>query len=275
MFFSGETLGPIEEETAGFCETAESLKQEVALSLLRPDLKFLRILMSKIRRPCDQEMLQADLAISVEANDISHQSIIHFLQCFLAYIFCDFETAAKEATKFETILQLPYIHPGFSCLVTFHALAFLAVAPNHFGLARKKILKGARRSLRILEHFARTAVPENCLQSLNLVQAELESLNQNCNVARGKYVVAIAVAIKAKNMMMHALACERFALFLRKIGDESGALENFQEAYSAYRSWGAFAKAELLEKEIGGTFSSIETAKRLQQEQPTANVSAN
>lgn len=256
MFFCGEPMPPIEEETAGFCETAVSLKNETALSLLRPDLTLLRILMGKIDRLIGLEMLQSDLAFTMEANDKASSCIIHFLQLVSAYLFGDFETAASQAKLVEEVLRLPYIHPGFSCILTFHCLALLAVAPRWHGLARRRLLSKVKQSLHLLEQFA-LCVPENCLHSYNLVRAELAVLDKNYRLARSKFLIAIAVATKSNDMMMHAVACERFASFLRDTGDDSSvSADNFREAKSSYVEWGATAKVQAMEREMPELLSS-------------------
>ena len=248
LFFSGESMLPIEEETAGFCEVAASLNQKTALCLLQPDLKFLQIMMGKIERTTS-DMLKPDLARTKEASDHYTAGIIHFLRSVIAYIFCDFETAADEAKTTEYILLLPYIHPGFSCLLTFHCLALLAVAPQKRGLARLRLFSAVNQSIKKLAKFS-LSVPENGLHSLNLVQAEQAAVKGDQNLARCKYIISIAVATKFNDLMIHAIACERFACFLQTQGDKTGATRNFREAHSTYRNWGAMAKVQQMEDDM-------------------------
>lgn len=242
-------MAPIEEETSGFCKVATSLKQETALCLLRPDLKFLHILMGKIERPAHTEMLSSDLAIAVEARDKTSASIIHFLRLLLSYIFADFEAAAIEAKEMEGVLRLPIVHPGFSCLLTFHGLALLSVAPCRHGIVRWRLLSAVKQSIKLLETFS-LSVPKNCLHSLNLVQAELAAVNGQDDLARGKYVIAIAVAINFHDLMIHSIASERFASFLRDQGEEAEAFEILREAYLTYKMWGAISKVHQMEKDF-------------------------
>lgn len=246
MFFSGERMAPIEKETRCFNEKAEELQQTTALGLLRPDLKFLQILMGKVERPSRLEMLSSDLRLVVEAGDESSACVIHFLRLTLCFIFGDFEPAAVEAKATENMLQPPYIHPGFSCMLVFHCLALLAVAPCRRALARRRLLHAVKKSMSLLESFS-LCVPENCLHSLNLVQAELALVNGQLNLARGKFIIAISVATSFNDLMIQAIACERYSSFLKDQGDQAGALGRIREAHSAYKSWGAMAKVRLLE----------------------------
>ena len=246
IFFSGERMEPIEKETRGFNEKAEELKQTTALGLLRPDLKLLQILMGKIEKPSRLEMLSSDLQLAVEAGDKSTACVIHFLRLTLNFIFCDFEAAAVEAKATEEMLQLPYVHPGLSCLLTFHCLALLVVAPCRRVLARRRLLHAVKKSMSLLESFS-LCVPENCLHSLNLVQAELALVNGQINLARTKFIIAISVATSFKDLMIHAIACERYSSFLKDQGDQAGALDNIREAHSTYKAWGAIAKVQKME----------------------------
>jgi hypothetical protein len=255
MFLSGEPMPPIEEATIGFCETAVSLKNDTALSLLRPELNLLRILMGKVNRTSGLEMLQSDLAVTLKANDKASSCVIHFFLAVLAYVFGDFEMAAREATLSEEFLRPPYMYPGFSCLLTFHCLSLLAVAPRRLGGARRKLLSKVKQSLHLLEQFA-LRVPENCLHSSNLIRAELAVLDGKYNLARSKFMIAIGVATTSHDMMILAVARERFAFFLRDRGETSDATNNFREAKLAYNAWGATAKVQDMEEDMPELFSS-------------------
>jgi hypothetical protein len=255
MFFSGEPMPPLEEAAVGFCETAVSLKNDTALSMLRPELNLLRTLMGKVNRHTGLEMLQSGLAVMLKANDRASSCVIHFFQAVLAYVFGDFEMAAREATLSEEFLQPPYMYPGFSCLLTFHCLTLLAVAPRRRGRARRKLLSKVKQSLHLLEQFA-LRIPENCLHSCNLVRAELAVLDEKFDLARSKFMIAIGVATTSNDMMIVAVACERFAFFLRDRGEASSAAKNFRKAKLAYDAWGATAKVQDMENDMPELFSS-------------------
>jgi hypothetical protein len=195
-----------------------------------------------------------DLTRVEEAHDEISVYIVHFIQMLLAYIFSDFETAAKEAKSMEQLLYAQFLHPGLSSFLAYYSVALLTVANHHHGYARRRLISKARRSLKKLKQFSKY-VPENCLDKVFLVEAELAAVTGNYRAARDKYMVAIALAGEFGDLMLRAIACERAASFLRDRGDESSNYY-FLEAHSAYTSWGGIAKVEQLEKEMPELFST-------------------
>lgn len=247
MLLSGQSIERVEEKTREFYETAVMYKQELILGTMRPALKCLHILMGRIERPTGFAF-EADLTRSIEAKDEAAVWIIHFMQLMLYCIFGDHPEAAREAKEMEAMLRL-HQHPGFSSILVAYCLALLASAHDYQGRARRQLLSKVKRSMKKLEQFS-SYIPENSLHKLSLVQAELAVFNGDCGRARGKYMVAISLSSELDDLAMHAVACERFAIFLKSQGDGTGSVRRFREAKEAYKRWGAIAKVEQMEKEM-------------------------
>lgn len=252
MLFSGDSIPAVEEKMTDYYKTAVAYKQDTVLLIIRPVLKFLHILASKLERPHQGTAFPDDLTRAHNGKDSFGVFAIHFLQMLLAYLFGDFEIAAKEARELQVYLRAG-AHPGFSGVLTVYCLSLLGAAHGQKGLARRRLLSQVKRNLRKLEEFA-LFVPDNCLHKLNLVQAEVAVVQRKHNVARHMYVLAISRSSELGVSWIRAIASERFACFLQKEGEKSSATDHFREAHSAFRSWGAIAKVDLLEKEISGLF---------------------
>ena len=247
MLLSGQSIERVEEKTTEFYDTALLYKQETTLGTMRPALKCLHILMGKVERPTGFAFSQ-DLARSEEAKDEAAIWIIHFMQLMLSYIFGDYNTAAREAKAMEAMLRL-HLHPGFSSLLVAYCLSLLAIANDCHGRARRQLLTKVGRCMKKLEQFS-SYIPENSLHKLSLVQAELAVVNGDLGQARGKYLVAISLASELDDLAMRAVACERFAVFIKSQGDGTSALHRFREAHEAYKRWGAIAKVKQMDKEM-------------------------
>jgi len=252
MLFSGDLIVSVEEKMRDYYKTAIAYKQDTALLMIRPLIRFLHILMGELERRSGAA-LEVDLVRARDGDDEFAAWAIHFLQVLLAYIFGDLETAATEAKEIEGHLRV-HLHPGFSGVVTCHCLALLSSAPHRHGIARRRLMSKVKRSMKKLEQFS-LCVPDNCLHKLNFVQAELAVVNGKYSLARTKYTETISRSTDLGVLWISALASERFAIFLEAQGDESGAAVKFRDAHSAYKSWGAIAKVQHLEKEMPKLFT--------------------
>lgn len=247
MLFSGDLIVSVEEKMREYYKTAVAYKQDTALLMIRPLLRFLHIMMNELEVP-QGIAFPGDLARAKDGNDEFAAWAIHFLQVLLAYIFGDYEVAANEAREIQGHLRV-HLHPGFSGVLTLHCLALLAVARGRHGLARRRLLTEVKRSMKKLEQFS-LYVPDNCMHKLNFVEAELAVVNRNYGLARSKYSDTISLASEINVSWIQALASERFALFLQGQGDDDGAAVRFRDSHEAYQKWGAVAKVEQLEKQM-------------------------
>ena len=248
MLFSGvSTIEAVEEKMREYYKTAITFKQDTALGTLRPCLKFLGILMGKDHVPLSTAFNE-DLQLANDANDEFASWAIHFFQLLLSYIFNEYDTAANEAKALEHYMKL-HLHPGFSGVLTSFCLSRLTEARRKRGLERRRLLSSVKANMKKLKIFSEY-VPENCLHKLHFVEAELAIVYGNNDLARSKYESTISLASEVDVPWMCALASERFGLFLQDQGDEPGALCKFQKACTAYRQWGATAKARQLERRV-------------------------
>ena len=101
---------------------------------------------------------------------------------------------------------------------------------------------------------------------LLLLKAELESLSGRASAVTKMYERAIDAFSRTNLIHFHAIANERAADFMMKIGDSSGFRMYIEKATMLYAEWGARANAlqlveehELPENIIGGDAPSIIT----------------
>ena len=246
MVLSGDAIPQIEEEVTSLIDAAVARRQEHVLHMCRPVLRFIQILMGKKEGMPDDE---SDPTSAMDAQDDMGVDFFHFGQTLTAYIFNDYNAAAKEAREIKHAVLSLYGHPSMSCLLTFRSLALLAVCNQYRGRARRNILSTVAKTIKQLEQFC-LYTPENCLAKTNLLQAELAAVTGKDGLARCKYMGAIAVAAEVDDLMLRAIAYERVARFLQQRGDESDANRYFRNAHSAYQDWGATAKVKQMQKEM-------------------------
>jgi predicted ATPase len=120
----------------------------------------------------------------------------------------------------------------------------LAGAKWHTRLGLRLRVRAAARKLRA---WARSC-PHNFAAHALIVEAELARIRGRSAQADACFERAIAAARAHGSARREALAMELGAAHARAAGDEAKADERRRDAVSAYRRWGALAKADALER---------------------------
>jgi predicted ATPase/signal transduction histidine kinase/ActR/RegA family two-component response regulator len=167
-------------------------------------------------------------------------------EIMLNYIMGDHEAALRAARRGE-----PYAIAGSGFLISamsdfFHSLALLAALPAEPERVAEVLaeVEGTQLSL----HRRAQRVPENFAHLSALLQAEQARARGDVPAAMTLYDDAIASARAGAYRREEALACERAASFYASLGREQMADIYLQNAYHAYRAWGAQAKVRALEE---------------------------
>jgi hypothetical protein len=251
---SGDTLGLLENKALEFYHCDEFQNHDSLMMMMETILQFVHNLTGRNKDPLKLSghilTSEADiLSRARKADDEVASSSLHCYMLILAYVFKDYQGAASRTKGIDPLLAPPYLHPTLSSFITFCTLSLLAIYNNRQGLARRRILSTARRTIERLKRFS-CYTPENCLGKLYFLQAELAAVQGKYQHARCMYASAVGVLSEVNDKMMHAIACERSGLFLSSLGDEAASRRYFRKAYEGYIDWGATAKAEQLKKDM-------------------------
>jgi hypothetical protein len=114
-------------------------------------------------------------------------------------------------------------------------------------LARLGLRLRVRGALRKLKAWARSC-PSNFAAHALIAEAELARIRGQGARADARFEHAIAAARAHGNARREALALELSAGHARTAGNAEKAAQRLKEAISAYRRWGALAKADALER---------------------------
>ncbi len=167
-------------------------------------------------------------------------------ELMLSYIMSDYEAALRAARRGE-----PYMDAGPGILLSamynfFHSLALLAALPAEPERIPEVLAEVEENQLSLRRWSLR--VPENFAHMHALVEAERARARRDVPAAMTLYDDAIASARANAYRREEALACERAASFYASLGREQMADIYLQNAYHAYRTWGAQAKVRALEE---------------------------
>jgi predicted ATPase len=201
------------------------------------------------------DVIDAAAALSEALAKGQYMSVyaIRMIRMKICYLFNDYEQAASVM-----VTDLRKSPPVFShCVgVMIVGLVALAIARSrrspriaHTGLVRKVIKKLRRLSLQC---------PENVLDKLAVVQAELLSVQGRDAEAYERYVCALAVAEKLQAPFMVGLISERTSRHLMGVEDAAGidrasspeSFRHLQQAVRSFSTMGADAKVRQLREEI-------------------------
>mmetsp|Transcript_21447 Transcript_21447/g.31413 ORF Transcript_21447/g.31413 Transcript_21447/m.31413 type:complete len:456 (-) Transcript_21447:98-1465(-) len=246
-FEIGKPLAWVNEEMEKYCREMVDSKQNWILLLVLPFRQTVLNLMGKSSNPLkltgdamDQDKMLQDAS---EKNDVFVSCIIYFLRMWLAYIYGDYEEAAKMSSKSKgppsekrMALLNPWIafnHVFYDCLLS-------------IALARKtKRDKWKRLAAKAMERMRQYAVdsPENCQHKIMLMDAENAGLLGDDAKAAEHFDSAIALACENGFVQDQALAYERAGMFYLGRGEKRKASSYYDHAHNSYLKWGAQGKA--------------------------------
>jgi predicted ATPase/signal transduction histidine kinase/ActR/RegA family two-component response regulator len=162
------------------------------------------------------------------------------------YLFGDHagaRTAALAAAAYAPAsASLPFVAEQ----VLFCLLSLLACLPDDVSTA-PSMLAEVERYQATLRTWAAHA-PERFAHELALVEAERLRVAGDIPAAMAQYDATIAGAREQAHVRDEALACECTARFYAGLGREQIARMYLEDAYHAYRRWGALAKLRWLEE---------------------------
>jgi signal transduction histidine kinase len=194
---------------------------------------------------CDETIM---LPLYEAAQDRSAILTLHYLKCVLAAAFGAWDRALESsdrAAEYDDSLSTQVFEGSYGF---FRALT-LAVA-----LRRGMVHDAKSAATELIRHesdlrrWARGA-PGNFAHRYALVRAErLRALGETRDIER-LYAAAIEGAATSRIKLEEGIAEELYADFLASKGDEGGARVRLRRAYHAWSDWGAWAKAEALERE--------------------------
>ena len=233
--WAGASLPETENDLIHFSKWMEAQKQEAALTLAKPCLFFIRVLMGKIEDPMDSK------------HSVNTEKMI------IGYLFGHFEEAAASFVKDEKGAP-----PSYSLIqaMMFRGLVSLTLARQ--GIQKRKHMQTAVGVIKYMQKAAKKC-PENYSDKLFLLEAEYASVRGKADIAYQKFTCAIALAAASGFTFIHAIALERVGwhVFRQPNADIALAESNFDQACTRYEEWGAYAKVEHLRNEVSSLFAPL------------------
>lgn len=252
-FLMGKPMGPIESDCRIYATQMKQLRRENAAFMTCVLWQTVLNLMGRsdetsllVGEAFDEEKWESE-----ESAINKHDSLfVNAWRCLIRSYFGQYDWCAGEALKFAKKHELEYSNPGhFSSVVeAFHrALAFFAMAQSGGPRAIIYKIEGKKLAARI-KRFKKRGNP-NVKHYDAILNAEWAAVNGKTRDAVKFYEKAIILSARSGFLQDAAIASERYSLFLsRDMQDDREAEFRMQESIKFYRSWGAHAKADMLEE---------------------------
>ena len=132
----------------------------------------------------------------------------------------------------------------------FQALVSAGLAREESGAWSKRRRLGEVRRMHKRLTLRLAHCPDNIINKLYLIEAEMEFCRGRYSTALLKYKKSISYAQRESFVSDHALACEKTGIMLRHAGRYSEAVQYFEKARTQYSAWGAFLKVQQMDKLI-------------------------
>jgi predicted ATPase/class 3 adenylate cyclase len=268
-FISGVQLKGLAKKAEALDLQIEKFKQDLTLKRLRLFRQAIDNLLNQTPDPAllkgeiyDESVL--DTADVTKENEIYFQNLF-ILKLYLALIFNNTDDAKKYAVQAQRFLETVR---GTALAPLFYFYRSLAVADSSINShVKNTILKQVKKDIRALKQFAKISPQYNSHKVL-LLQAEYRYLKGEMESAKIFYDKALKAATENDMQNDLALCWERAGQFFQSTRQELLAGFYLQNAYRAYRRWGAEAKLKQMREQYPELKNISSTAEILQETFP-------
>jgi hypothetical protein len=240
-----------------FIKMFHMYKQTTNLMLLSAPIQTVLNLMGYCENPV---LLTGEVMDEVKLLQDGHDGGNGLLICavwihklFLTSYFHNYDDGVKAVDVLKHCDLKSVISFAIIALIFHSGLVLVAVAREKGGHRR---LNETRKFLKKLKYYANYC-PENVLNKVSLLEAEIDVLKNRLDDAMIKYEESMALALQEGNSSEYALACERAARSLIFHKRHIEAIPYLSKAITAYEEWGAKAKVEATKRHLTALGASI------------------
>ncbi len=239
-FYTASPLPQLEAELCSYLDAFARYRQDAAAQRT----SLLRQVMLNLMEPSADPITLSGTAydestievIRNAGNDKTSVFTFHLYKTMLAYLYGDVQAARANADACQPLLESVTGLPELTLFRFYEALTRI----------RAGELAKAKRIIKTLRKWSESA-PQNYQHRYHLARAEYLMAAAKRAEARRAYDLAISGAKNAGYLQEEALACELAGAALAD-RDVPAAAVYLRKAVAAYSQWGAFAKAEALQR---------------------------
>ena len=238
--YLGDPLNEIVKVLRKLESLSRTYGQEKARTIMCTTLQLCHSLQGKARDPLSlsgEFLNEAETIQSLKYNHLESLMVVLVNYKYMIATLMGENKAAdalyqanKPHLKDFLMPTLPIYHNFFRALVS------AALARESSGWARRRRLGEARQQYQKLQTKL-IHCPDNIVNKLYLIDAELEFCRGRYSTALLKYQKSISYAAREGFISDQALACEKTGRMLQHAGRHSESLQYLEQARSLYASW--------------------------------------
>jgi hypothetical protein len=206
-----------------------------------------KLLVAPETRDLDGAVAESFARASAQGGTALHYTSTLWLLILCVYRRHDLAFAQSEARLDDAFRVMPFVHTAD--FVLYRGLAAAGLATRERGARRRRYTRVLRGCLARMRRWARAG--PDFVHMAALLEAERERLRGAEERARALYEQAAQRALAQEFTHHAALAYESRAQMLIELRRETEAAASLAQASSAYRDWGALAKASELRERRG------------------------
>lgn len=258
-FFIGKNLDEYKLELG----KAEKFLMSYKAMLLLPFIKIMRHVVNQFQSEYNWEVENIILDKITKANNMTVAFKFGQFNIMINYILGNYESAQKWVDYTE-----PYIQAGtglFSMAdyVMFSSLSLIKKYEKETDINKKELLEKIQSNLNSLKVWS-VNCPENFQHKYCIVAAELSRVqNDSLETITGLYKKSLDSIVPGEFINIKAVINESIGEFWFSRNEETIGKTYIREAIYYYNNWGAYIKAELIEKKYPNFSTEIEQAGRL------------
>lgn len=254
LYFTARPLAELEREAATYSAIFHDLGQEAAYR--RNDM-LRQVMLNLMGRTADPLAFSGETyrdaeieSLQAKGDDATSRFFYYFNKQMLCLLFGEPEQAVQHGNSAALLTDAVIGLPDSAFWAFWDALSRIRLSETVAKKPGQKLLAAARAQLKKLSKWGAYG-PANYQHKHDLVQAELCRVGGEPDRARELYDVAIDSAAKHGFAQEAALGEELAARFHLGFGRRALAAWYLERARQGYLRWGAIAKADALEQELG------------------------
>jgi histidine kinase len=204
----------------------------------------------------DAEEFEESEFLSAMKNDNASQAAYHIVKMQLCYLSGDYEGALETARQIKDRMEAVTGFLITAEYVFYEALTVAALFDKPPRRVKENYHRTLQSNLQRMQKWAHSC-KQNFLHKYLLMAAEMARLENRREAAMSLYDQAIEEARNSGYRQNQALACELAARFYLAQNRARIAGVYLEDAYLAYREWGAYGKANALHGRYGELLNKV------------------